>query len=368
MSPLPLTPARNEPLTPDERAWAERLALVGPFAGPVADPHAAGPHGGPPPALDAKILAAAHAAVAVRPRQRASRRRWPSLVGAAASLVIVVGLAWQLQPLLRSRPSLNEGPVAAAPIPRSEGSLSADVLAAADPVPRRAVASPPPPPVPTVATPPRQPVAPPPAVVAVPPAPPAPAPVQRPTAFGDDAIPPYADYAGNAASGRAASQGVASDASARALTGERRERAAAVAPQPFPATRADATEAAVMPAPPPPSFAPATSATPAAQGTFAPLRDSSAQKTTASPRLTEQAAQTQLDNTTLDRIEVSGTRLVLANLPVRDDARLEPVAWLQRIRDRRDADDLDGARESLALFRQSHPRLRLPDDLARLRR
>ena len=359
MSPRPAPPAPHEPLTPDERAWAERLALVGPFAGPHA-----GSHGGPPPALDAKILAAAHAAVAAGSRQRASRRRWPTLVGAAASLVIVVGLAWQLQPLLRTRPSLGEAPVAAAPIARSEGSLSAEVLAAADPVARRAVASPPP--APTVATTPRRPASPPPAVVAAAPARPAPA--QRPTAFGDDAIPPYADYAGNAASGRAASQGVASDASARALTGERRERAAAVAPQPFPATRADATEAAVMPAPPPPSFAPATSATPAAQGTFAPLRDSSAQKTTASPRLTEQAAQTELDNTTLDRIEVSGTRLVLANLPVRDDARLEPVAWLQRIRDRRDADDLDGARESLALFRQSHPRLRLPDDLVRLRR
>ena len=53
---------------------------------------------------------------------------------------------------------------------------------------------------------------------------------------------------------------------------------------------------------------------------------------------------------------------------MRDDASLEPAAWLQRIRDRRDADNLDGARESLALFRQRHPRIRLPDDLARLGR
>lgn len=351
MSPRPLPPAPSEPLTPDERAWAERLALVGPHAGP---------DGGPSPALDARILAAAQAAVAVRPRQRASRRRWPTLVGAAASLVIVVGLAWQLQPLLRTRPSLSEGPATAAPIARSEDSLSADVLAAADPVARSAVDSPPPAPAPPLTTAPRKPISPPPAVVAASPARPAPA--HRPTAFGDDAIPPYADYAGNAAAGQAASQAAADDASARTSTDERRERAAATAAQPFPAARADAAEAAA-PAPPPPSFAPAA---PAARGAFAPPRDTSSRKATASPPQAEPAAQAEHDNTTLDRIEVTGTRITLADLPVRDDARLEPAVWLQRIRDRRDADDLDGARESLARFRQSHPRIRLPDDLVRL--
>ncbi|MHB8912481.1 MAG: hypothetical protein ACYC42_07510 [Lysobacter sp.] len=348
MSPRPLPPAPSEPLTPDERAWAERLALVGPHAGP---------DGGPSPALDARILAAAQAAVAVRPRQRASRRRWPTLVGAAASLVIVVGLAWQLQPLLRTRPPLNEGPATAAPIARSEGSLSADVLAAADPVARSAVDSPPPAPAPPLTTTPRKRISPPPAVVAASPARPSPA--HRPAAFGDDAIPPYADYAGNAAAGQAASQAAADDASARTSTDERRERAAA---QPFPAARGDAAEAAAMPAPPPP-FAPAA---PAARGAFAPPRDTSSRKATASPPQAEPAAQAEHDDTTLDRIEVTGTHITLADLPVRDDARLEPAVWLQRIRDRRDADDLDGARESLARFRQSHPRIRLPDDLARL--
>src|SRR5688572_20244979 len=92
-------PPHREPLTPEEREWADRLALIG-------------PHDGPPSTLDTKILAAAHAAVARRPNQRSGRRRWPTLVGAAASLVIVVGMAWQLQPLLRSRPSLSEGAVA----------------------------------------------------------------------------------------------------------------------------------------------------------------------------------------------------------------------------------------------------------------
>jgi len=349
MSPHLLHPAQSEPLTPDERAWAERLAL-------------AGPHAGPSPALDAKILAAAHAAIAQRPHHRASPRRWPTLVGAAASLVIVVGLAWQLQPLLRSRPSLNEGPVAAAPVPRSEGSLSADVLAAANPVAKRAVDNPPP--APTVATTPHKPTSPPPAVIPMAPAPPAPA--QRPTAFGDDAIPPYADYAAKAAARQAASQAAANDASARASTGVRRERATVATPQPFPAARDDTETGAAMPAPPPPA-APAVSS---ARRAFAPTHDAPVAATGASssPSETQAAAAAERDNSTLDRIEVSGSRITLADLPVRDDARLEPAAWLQRIRDRRDADDLDGARESLALFRKNHPRIRLPDDLARLGR
>ena len=74
------------------------------------------------------------------------------------------------------------------------------------------------------------------------------------------------------------------------------------------------------------------------------------------------------DNATLNRVEVTGTRITVADLPIQDDTRLEPAAWLQRIRDRRDAGDLDGARESLVLFRQSHPRVRLPADIARIAR
>ena len=134
MNPHDIPPSQAEPLTADERAWAERLRKIG-------------PHAGPSPPLDAKILAAAQAAVARRPQRAVSRRRWPVLIGAAASLVIVVGLAWQLQPLLRSRTSLGEAPPNA-PLPSSEGSLSADVLAAANPLAKTGVDSPPPPPGP----------------------------------------------------------------------------------------------------------------------------------------------------------------------------------------------------------------------------
>lgn len=328
-----------EPLTPEERDWAARLAQIG-------------PNDGPPPALDTKILAAAHAAVARRPHGRSPRRRWPMLVGAAASLVIVVGLAWQLQPLLRFRPSLGEGPVASAPMAASEGSLSDDVLAAADPVAQTAAKSAPPAPLPSAADKALRPAQ----AVAEARSNSTPASTPPLREFGDDAIPPYTDYAGMAATRQAASQAAASQASARVAPEERRARAAAAPPQVFPTTRADDSGAMAMPAPAPP-------ASPASTGVFAPASDASANKAPASPPAVAEAEQ---DNGALDRVEVTGSRIGGAHPSVREDARLEPAAWLQRIRDRRDTGDLDGARESLALFRHHHPRVRLPADLARL--
>lgn len=337
-------PAGNEPLTLDERAWAERLARIG-------------PHDGPSMALDTRILAAARAAVAQRPLDQPWRRRWPGLVGAAASLVLAIGLAWQLQPFLRSRPSLGEVP-AAAQIPRSEGSLPADVPAAADPVAQTAMDKPPSPPGPAIMPAPARQPAPPPTVAKARPQVPPP----RPTGFDDDPIPPSSEYADAAAARQAASQSAASDAST-GTSNERRERAATATPRAFPADVAGETR---MPVPAPRTAAPAESAE---QRGFAPLQDVPAAATASSPPPTSQTKTTaEHDDTGVHRVGGTGSRLPLAELPVREDARLEPAAWLQRIRDRRDADDLDGARASLALFRDSHPRIRLPDDLARLGR
>ena len=159
-----------------------------------------------------------------------------------------------------------------------------------------------------------------------------------------------------AAARQATSKAATKVVQARASADERRERPAAASPRPFPAARADA-DADAMPAP-----APATRA----QRAFAPARDASSRDTTTSP---QQAAPAPAeDDNARQRIEASGSHIALADLPVRDDEHLAPDAWLQRIRDRRDANDLDGARASLALFRDSHPRIRLPDDLARLDR
>jgi hypothetical protein len=93
---------RNEPLSPEERDLAERLARLG------------GPRE-PAPALDAAILASARAAVtpaadpatpaAAAPadpkitplRPRPSKPRWPLGFGLAASLVLAAGIGWKLQ-------------------------------------------------------------------------------------------------------------------------------------------------------------------------------------------------------------------------------------------------------------------------------
>jgi hypothetical protein len=73
----------------------------------------------------------------------------------------------------------------------------------------------------------------------------------------------------------------------------------------------------------------------------------------------------------LDAITVTGSRIRRADIPldapVADDARLDPLAWIHRIRDRRDGGDAAGARESLALFERTHPRIAVPDDLEPLR-
>jgi len=79
------------PLDPEERALAARLARLG-------------PHGEPSPALDARVLAAAHAATAGGAdrggRERGWRRaRWPVGAGVAASLALAATIAWQMRPL-----------------------------------------------------------------------------------------------------------------------------------------------------------------------------------------------------------------------------------------------------------------------------
>ena len=77
----------REQLSQEERALAERVARLG-------------QHGEPSPALDARILAAAHAAATAPDQVRRQRtRRWPAALGIAASLALAVGIAWQLRPL-----------------------------------------------------------------------------------------------------------------------------------------------------------------------------------------------------------------------------------------------------------------------------
>lgn len=94
-----MTRLPREPLDADERALAARLPRL---------------HGRDEPdaALDARILAAAHAAVS-SPTPVATRRRgWIVPLTAAASVSLAVGLAWQLQP--PPAPSVSPAHTAAA--------------------------------------------------------------------------------------------------------------------------------------------------------------------------------------------------------------------------------------------------------------
>lgn len=94
----PPTPQDPMPLDAEERALAARIARLG-------------PHGEPSPALDARVLAAAHAAAthdaraasrggrARRGESGWRRARWPVGVGLAASVALAAGIAWQMRPL-----------------------------------------------------------------------------------------------------------------------------------------------------------------------------------------------------------------------------------------------------------------------------
>ena len=70
------------------------------------------------------------------------------------------------------------------------------------------------------------------------------------------------------------------------------------------------------------------------------------------------------DNTTLDRVEVSGSRLRTdLQVPVVDDTHLAVNDWLERVRTRYGLGDAAAARQSLLLFVRDHPRENVPDDL-----
>lgn len=356
-----------DPLTPEERALADRLARLG-------------PHDGPSPALDAKILAAAHAAAAgARPPQR-PRRRWSlsaipggliTGVGVAATMALAVGVVWQLRPM---QPSVQA--------PSHEAADSAYTSAEMIERPRQTIAPPPPPPEPAAlpqANMSKREPSPPTAVSA----PAAPAPPLAASAAKPAEEPAQADAYGY----------LESDAPSPAAPGVRRQRsdknAAAAASAPADAAAsmagiADTSHAVRGYAPPmPAAAAPAPAPAAGADSDDFSLASSKARRAAeaAEDRRDAEAKQ----STTLDRIEVTGSRVkrsdvesaqpvatmqrnAIALPPVAQDTRLDRADWLERIRARRDAGRLDEARASLVLFRKAHPRVRIPDDLRALQR
>ena len=334
----------HEPLTPEERELAQLTGRLG-------------PHGEPSPALDARILAAAHAAVAVE-QSRTPKARWPLAMGVAASMVLAVGVAWQLRPL-QEVATVSEAPAAASEA--VEGSADAAAMATetgppssvqeleslpeafakseAAPASLPAVESPPPP------------------MRALAPA-------------AGAAAPLPADTSRNRATTRQADAYSPPSIPASAA-------AAAPPPPPPPAPPAMTTSApkglvAQEPAPESPM---AFTAVADAAADMAAVGDTSSNSARAAPTGQQAAARAEMkarsaaatakESATLDRVEVTGSRLQRTDLqvPVSDDARLPVNDWLERVRTRYGLGDEDAARQSLLLFVKDHPREPVPDDL-----
>lgn len=343
----------REPLDDDERDLAARLARVGPF-------------GEPSPSLDARILAAAHAAAATRAPGTRRRLAWigvpPALVtgiGVAAAAVLALGLVWQLQPRTGLLVSGDEAG------PGDEMFVLAEPSAA-----RRARAVNPPP-------------------LSAPPPPPAQSALLAPSATTRV----ESGKVGVAAPTEAKASPAAPAASAAAAITDAADDAPAPAEVPQAAvpeatTWAAPAEAAIKEEPgfvATPPRVPSVLARKQSRASHAPAAQAASPPRepalSAAPVREAQPADREQDGATLDRVgatgvEVAETRLrraevasndrPLSEVPVTDDVRLDPGQWLARVRARRDDDDLDGARASLRLFHHEYPRVRIPGDLRAL--
>lgn len=293
-------------LTPEERAFARRLARQG-------------PHGEPSAALDARILAAAHAAAEpepIRPRREARRRkaaRWPTVFGFAASLALACGIAWQLRPV-------PEAPTAA----RQDAAYEE---------PLAEFAKPPAPPMQARTLPPKE--------LKVPEPPPA-AVVRAPkraairSATPDDKREKPQAFDMPIVLDEAVHPEVGAAAAAQSAPQPMQESAAAVA-----ADMAAPAPAAAPAAPPP-----------APMAAKAAANAQRAAESLERQRLEKEPAFAEADEE------------VVPPATAKDPAVRD--AWLRRIRELLEAGDEDAARTSLHAFRERYPRYVLPDDLRAL--
>ena len=346
----------HEPLTPEERDLAQRLSRLGGHAAPSAS-------------LDARILAAAQAAVAApaaTATARARRRpRWPFGVGIAASLAVARGIAWQLRP----QPEHAVLPAA------SEEASQYDAMVIETPKP----ASVPSPPASNGDTPDAADTNA--AVEAPADAAPAPAARARPA-------PPPSEPAPVAETSPADEAPIVFDEptlkrAAATADAERRQREETRFDVAAPALSAPPAPAPPPP-PPPPSAVPAAapesrgfvaSPPPAATATAIGATTQVARERKASAQSAAAAADA---GAALDSIVVTGSRIERADRhepeasidqplddrpPASADAPEVRDAWLRRIRELRAAGQLDDARASLREFVRRHPDTAVPDDL-----
>lgn len=299
-------------LSPEERAMADALARVL-------------PRGGPPQAVDAGVLAAARAALAEPATAPVARRRqrWPATLGIAAFLTLAVGVAWQLRPAPEGdMPALAErsataGDETAAPrtasTPRASGTGTADP---AVPLTTSVPAAPP-------STGEQQ-------AAEVEPAP-ATTSATNPTAAATARERDTTDR------GRAAQEAPAGRARTLAKETADLHRTAA---QPAPAPRTASTRQQALAAPPPPPAPPAPPA----------------------PAVSSEVEAGQAATATHGDVVPEGGDLH-GDPPATVDSPAFQRLWLERIRELRDAGELEVARESLREYRRRYPSQSLPDDL-----
>lgn len=310
-------------LTAEEREFAR---LLGPT--PVDD--------GPPPAIDAAILAMAAAELKPQPgtaqvsapppsnrHARAHRRRRPlGLFAAAASMLLAVGIAWQLRPLPPER-ELSPAAEADAPVAITAPTSS---LPAAPPPASAAAAD-------------------------------AAAPMESATA-AQDAVRAPTPVAKTAAAGAARRQTAAMDIAEGGASAAAAQSSPAPAPAPAPASIASP----MLPAPPAPMAAAAASpaSTPMSKMSVEPSPSADRQET-GTRRVMPRRQVSPAPQDSVEEIIVTGSHA--RQTDVESDAALPQRQWLQRIQQRQREGDLEGARASLRRFVLTHPQAHVPRPL-----
>jgi hypothetical protein len=295
------------PLGPEERALADRLARLG-------------PHGEPSPALDARILAAARAELEPGPVRRPVR--WPLALGVAASLMLAVGVAWQLRPMPEAV-TYDEATSAMVLEAPATGSATEDAPSA--PVPAEPDVAPQfDPPAPGAVT-------------------------DAPTRTAPSGTVPAAPAPASARQARRAEPQVELQKPAVRPLPPSPEAPAAAAPASDSAAAADMA----LPAPPPPAPAAVRQEAPRPFAAPTPARERAANADAQHRKAAMSSAAAGASNESFAEDVPPAT----ADSPaVRD-------AWLQRIRELQAAGRTDEARASLREFALRYPDDPLPDDL-----
>jgi hypothetical protein len=264
--------------------------------------------------LDARILAAAHAATTATPARKRTPR-WPVAFGIAASLALAVGIAWQLRPLPEA--TVYDEAASAAAVPAESSEMTAE--SAADTI-AQSTAEPP-----SVA-------------LRKPPPPQVQAHQERKVAARN--VPPVESAARAAAKAEP-------QAFPRSVAPPPPAEPAVVFDEPMP------VDAPAPPAPPPASAA--TSTAPGQLAAPGAVRESHNAQGYAQEKTV--AADAAMDTYEADEEVVP---------PATADSPQVREAWLQRIRELAQGGKTEEARASLREFRHRYPAHTLPEDLRAL--